>query len=131
MDITRTAAIDKETSRRKRSSKSFRRQGSSGSIWDEKLNSEEIKKLMQNEGKVDQRELRHCQSIGGVGTINYGISNAAVPSVYWRSFSTPAMMMLKKKKKPYEESGECGGHVVGASEKPPNPLRWIFGKKGK
>lgn len=72
----------------KRSTKSFRRQGSSGSIWGNTEDlTDEIDQLMKGEGKL--AELRHCHSIGGGGTAARGEVNAAEPPVYKRNLSAP------------------------------------------
>ncbi|KAK9280306.1 hypothetical protein L1049_013994 [Liquidambar formosana] len=69
-----------------RSAVSFRRQGSSGLVWDDKLLSGET----QKEGKSEYRELRPCQSTGTIGMMERVGSSAAPPKCN-RSFSTPAM----------------------------------------
>ncbi|CAA2988932.1 Hypothetical predicted protein [Olea europaea subsp. europaea] len=68
-----------------RSSKSFRRQGSSGSVWNEKL-AEEL-----NQAKM--AELRHCRSTGDPGSGGM-VEQRAAPPVYMRWLSTPSAKPL-------------------------------------
>ncbi|KVH88428.1 hypothetical protein Ccrd_026832 [Cynara cardunculus var. scolymus] len=73
----------------KRSEKSFRRQGSSGSVWDGKKLTEGVNQLMRKEGNCeDHRQLRPCYSISG-GVTEGSLSNVE-PRVYARSLSTPS-----------------------------------------
>ncbi|KAL9686933.1 hypothetical protein QQ045_031327 [Rhodiola kirilowii] len=71
-----------------RSTVSFRREGSSGLVWDDRLLADEIKQLVQNEGKTstDLRELRACQSTGGKGMMERD-GYIAAPPKYTRSIS--------------------------------------------
>lgn len=78
-----------------RSTKSFRRQGSSGVVWDDKLLPEEIDELLRRDGGnagSGNPELRHCYSIGGTGMMvgnNVEGEDGIAPCVYSRSYSTP------------------------------------------
>lgn len=75
-----------------RSEKSFRRQGSSGSVWDGKKLTQEVNQLMRKEGNSeDHRQLRPCYSISG-GVREGSLSNVE-PRVYARSLSTPSPMV--------------------------------------
>lgn len=67
-----------------RSAVSFRRQGSSGSVWEDKFSSGNMHNMMQKQGNADQRELRPCQSV-----VRPSRSTMA-PSICPRSLSTPA-----------------------------------------
>ncbi|CAI9775506.1 unnamed protein product [Fraxinus pennsylvanica] len=80
-----------------RSSKSFRRQGSSGSVWNEKI----AEKLNQ----VKNAELRHCQSTGGGGM-------AEAPPVYMRSLSAPTTkpLLLESVRNGFAGGGNANEH---------------------
>ncbi|XP_059659122.1 MAPK kinase substrate protein At1g80180-like [Cornus florida] len=80
-----------------RSAKSFRRQGSSGIVWDDKLL------------QIDPRELRACQSVNDTMTsmVEHGGSSTASSPVYLRSNSAPTAAI--KKPSP----------LLGAFKKPP------------
>ncbi|CAI9771489.1 unnamed protein product [Fraxinus pennsylvanica] len=68
-----------------RSSKSFRRQGSSGSVWNEKL--------AEEPNQVKTAELRHCRSTGDTGSGGM-VEHGAAPPVYIRWLSTPSAKPL-------------------------------------
>ncbi|EEF46987.1 conserved hypothetical protein [Ricinus communis] len=63
-------------------SKVYRRQGSSGPVWDEKL--------LLGYDKIDYRELRPCQSGSNIRNMDCS-SSIAAPTSCPRSLSTPAM----------------------------------------
>lgn len=64
-----------------RSTKSYRRDGSSGSVWD-----------------IDQRELRHCYSVGTAESSSSSSSGATeTEPVYVRSSSLSALKLLLPK----------------------------------
>uniref|UniRef100_A0A7N0VKG3 Uncharacterized protein n=1 Tax=Kalanchoe fedtschenkoi TaxID=63787 RepID=A0A7N0VKG3_KALFE len=69
-----------------RSTVSFRREGSSGLVWDDSILADEIKQLVQKEGKTstDIRELRACQSTGGIGNMKRE-GYVSAPPKYTRS----------------------------------------------
>ncbi|CBI21018.3 unnamed protein product, partial [Vitis vinifera] len=67
-----------------RSAVSFRRQGSSGSVWEDKFSSGNMHNMMQKQGNADHKELRPCQSV-----VRPSCSTMA-PSICPRSLSTPA-----------------------------------------
>lgn len=64
-------------------STAFRRQGSSGSVWDDKY-------CLVGD-KEERRELRPCQSARNIGMMDYCSDSNAVPTTCPRSLSTPAM----------------------------------------
>ncbi|CAB4266741.1 unnamed protein product [Prunus armeniaca] len=66
-----------------RSASTFRRQGSSGLIWDDNL------MLQREEGRAEFRELRPCQSAKPIGPKAYSSSNGAL-AICPRSSSTSA-----------------------------------------
>ncbi|KZV47639.1 hypothetical protein F511_14425 [Dorcoceras hygrometricum] len=74
----------------KRSARSFRRQGSSGLVWDDDELAAGFYQFVQTEGKLG--ELRHCHSLGGdscgATPADQGSLKAA-PHVYSRSVSAP------------------------------------------
>ncbi|XAR69368.1 hypothetical protein NMG60_11000917 [Bertholletia excelsa] len=90
-----------------RSTKSFRRQGSSGLVWD--YDEYLIDNMSQT--PVDCRELRHCQSTGVCpsGKMKKGGRTKEVPSVFGRSLSTPASNLQTLK--------AFGSKILGATEK--------------
>ncbi|KAL3500869.1 hypothetical protein ACH5RR_039962 [Cinchona calisaya] len=102
-----------------RSSKSFRRQGSSGAVWDGTLLAE-----MDEKGKKrDHRELRPCYSIGVSSNTSSSSSLAATKSpVYLRSssLSVSAMKLLLPK--------SVGQKFKGVLGKPPSFLKPQLGK---
>lgn len=104
-----------------RSSKSFRRQGSSGLVWDDKSLSEEVNQLIRREGNGDNRELRHCYSIGGIGMMANIESDVAAPSAYLRSLSAPVT-------KPSSVEGKSVG-ASGNGKPPTSKFSFKFGKK--
>lgn len=53
-----------------RSSVSFRRQGSSGLVWEDRLLSGDLNQMKQKDEGVELRELRHSQSVGSVGMMD-------------------------------------------------------------
>lgn len=72
-----------------RTTKSFRRQGSSGSVWEGEKSPEEVNQLTGKDGNSeDQRQLRPCYSFGGGGVREGSLSNIG-PTVCTRSLSTP------------------------------------------
>ncbi|KDP33614.1 hypothetical protein JCGZ_07185 [Jatropha curcas] len=72
----------------------FRRQGSSGPVWDEKF-------LLGEDG-VEYRQLRPCQSGSNITDMDCSEPSAAPPVTCPRSLSTPAM------KQTYSEASEKG-----------------------
>ncbi|KAF8393242.1 hypothetical protein HHK36_021483 [Tetracentron sinense] len=60
-----------------RSTTSFRRQGSSGLVWEDRFLSGELNQIKQKEGeeKAEFRELRPCQSVGSIGMLQRTRSN--------------------------------------------------------
>ncbi|KAK6927522.1 Protein of unknown function DUF4666 [Dillenia turbinata] len=58
-----------------RSTISFRRTGSSGLVWDEKFVSG-----LSEDGSIEYRELRHCQTVGAIGLMERKEPVAAPPS---------------------------------------------------
>lgn len=94
-----------------RSTKSFRRQGSSGVVWDDKLLPEQIDLLLRRDGgngESGNPELRHCYSIGGTGMIvnNIDIEDGIAPCVYSRSYSTPVATKPSSPTKSLSASGK-------------------------
>ncbi|GFZ08371.1 hypothetical protein Acr_20g0001790 [Actinidia rufa] len=74
-----------------RSSNTFRRQGSSGLVWDDTL----LLETMPLE--ANHIELRHCQSTTvGIGMMNHGGSNGA-SSIFARSSSTSVTNLHSQK----------------------------------
>ncbi|GAA0165669.1 hypothetical protein LIER_40036 [Lithospermum erythrorhizon] len=71
-----------------RSSKSFRRQGSSGLVWDDKSSPAEIRRLIM-EGKPEHGELKHSQSC------NLSFNAPGNEVVYRRSSSESSVMFFK------------------------------------
>lgn len=72
----------------KRSSKSFRRQGSSGLVWSSGEDSaDEIHPLMKDEGRL--AGLRHCRSIDSGRTAVAAEANKAKPPVWRQSSAAP------------------------------------------
>ncbi|KAJ4707918.1 Plant/F18B13-26 protein [Melia azedarach] len=57
-----------------RSEVCFRRQGSSGLVWQDRFFSGDLNKMKPEQEKkaADPRELRHCQSDGSIGMIEKG-----------------------------------------------------------
>ncbi|KAM7493069.1 hypothetical protein LguiB_027678 [Lonicera macranthoides] len=111
-----------------RSTKSFRRQGSSGSVWDDNLLSEEVKQLIKKEGG----ELRPCHSIGGMGMMMMINSEDDIganvgPTVYTRSLSAPATKDSSSTTATSKMVAENG--FVGACGKPPTSGKSKSGKK--
>lgn len=74
-----------------RSSFSFRRQGSSGLVWDDKFINGEFRQRYEEGGQdAEYRELRSCQSARPIGLKELHGSFIAAPIVCSRSFSTTA-----------------------------------------
>jgi len=69
-------------------STAFRRQGSSGVVWEDKC--------FLKEDKVDYKELRPCQSARVVGVTDPGNLKAATPAALPRSYSTAPMNQSSK-----------------------------------
>ncbi|KAF2303860.1 hypothetical protein GH714_023914 [Hevea brasiliensis] len=91
--------------------KVFRRQGSSGPVWDEKF--------LLVEDKVEYRELRPCQSASNIVSMDCSGSSAAAPTSCPRSLSTPAMKQTFSKGMESDEEirrvPEFGGEPAGTS----------------
>ncbi|KAM7259592.1 hypothetical protein ACFE04_015333 [Oxalis oulophora] len=96
-----------------RSVMSFRRQGSSGAIWDEKY-------YLADDDKVEYRDLRPCQStkdaigMAMMGDINEESGSDSVgtspdPISFHRSLSAPAKHMVRRKVPPGNEARAPGG----------------------
>ncbi|ERN04517.1 hypothetical protein AMTRI_Chr05g71390 [Amborella trichopoda] len=64
-----------------RSAVSFRRQGSSGLIWDDRLFSGELRPSSRQEKPWTDNELRQCKSVGSVGMLERNrMTGPAYPS---------------------------------------------------
>ncbi|KAI7995689.1 MAPK kinase substrate protein [Camellia lanceoleosa] len=92
-----------------RSTKSFRREGSSGLVWDDKLLIENMSENPQKE--VDQ--LMHCQSTNrsGMAMKEHGGSNGASSSFFARSFSTPVKNLRGSRKPPMAKNSQSKVHA--------------------
>ncbi|WOL14014.1 hypothetical protein Cni_G22794 [Canna indica] len=61
-----------------RSATTFRRSGSSGLVWDERLFSGDLNQMKKEEEAVDQvSELRHCKSVGSAAAATMGCSRGS------------------------------------------------------
>ena len=76
-----------------RSGVSFRRQGSSGLVWDEKSFSEELYQTLgqHTRDEAEYRELRPCQSAKGIGMMDFVGRTVTGRTVCPRSLSSSAM----------------------------------------
>ncbi|KAF5743304.1 hypothetical protein HS088_TW09G01370 [Tripterygium wilfordii] len=80
-----------------RSAVSFRRQGSSGIVWDDKY------ALGENDQILQKDQLRHCQSVRDIGTMDQRDSN---PTTIPRSFSAPGKAFRLPPALPKSGSGQ-------------------------
>ncbi|KAG9459676.1 hypothetical protein H6P81_004184 [Aristolochia fimbriata] len=58
-----------------RSSVSFRRQGSSGLVWEDRFLSGDLNQMKKKEEEVEFRELRPSHSVGSIGMLDRSRSN--------------------------------------------------------
>ncbi|KAJ8637640.1 hypothetical protein MRB53_011907 [Persea americana] len=98
-----------------RSSVSFRRQGSSGLIWEDRFLSGELnQKKQKEEGEKEIGGLRHCQSVGNIGMME---RNRSGEGRAWRTVKvSPAIEPPSPK---VSGCGICGVFGKPASTKPP------------
>ncbi|KAJ0030915.1 hypothetical protein Pint_12363 [Pistacia integerrima] len=89
-----------------RSGVSYRRQGSSGIVWDTKY-------CLGEDGKVEMKELRPCHTVKESTTFPNTI-NIASPTTCPRSLSTP---------QPFSKVSTSRGSFLGVSWKPATALK--------